>query len=281
MLRLSKPFRHIIILFITISAGITNSDAQEADSYNRILSQLDERPNFTAFKDNFGTIGTTIGHRATSTNSDSKYQLSIMERFTDSKLIWDTHFFFQFTMVSYLNVFEPSFPLHDISVNPGFGLGKHLIRDGKHIGYGYLMIEHESNGFDGEGEKSRSWNKIALAATMRVTPNVELQFKGWYPIIDGRYSQHILRYQGLFFVASILSTNDKRLNLSTMLTPTYRKRIGINSQFELNYKLMKDRPVFVIAQYHNGYGENLLDYNIYKSRLRVGFTIKPDGFYIF
>jgi Outer membrane phospholipase A len=266
------------LLFISISSSLR----AESDITNRnILAELDDLPQFTAFKDNYGTVGTTIGSRPTDYNSDARFQVSIKERFTRSTLPYETHLFFQLTVTSYLSVFLPSFPLHDISYNPGFGLGKHIIKDGKAVGYGYLMIEHESNGFDSEGEKSKSWNKVSLAATMQVSRNLELQAKAWYPIIDGRFSKDILRYQGLGFVAAKVGTNDKRLNLSVMLTPTYRRNLGVNTTAEASLQLTKNRPVCLVAQYHNGYGENLLDYHVYKSRLRVGFSIKPDGFYIF
>lgn len=248
----------------------------EANDVESIRAELDKRPHFTTFKDNNGLIGTTIGSKPSGENSDAKYQLSVMQRFTDSNLFWNTHFFFQFTLTSYLNVFQPSFPLHDISINPGIGLNKYLFKNGKYIGQGYIMLEHESNGFD--DEKSRSWNKLSVAATVQMTRNWEFQAKAWIPIIDGRYSQHVLRYQGLGFVASNFSTNNKRLNLSMMFTPTYRSRAGVNSQFELNCRILRKQPVYAILQYYNGYGENLLDYDVYKSRIRFGFAFKPSDF---
>ena len=269
-------FKFVLFLFIS---SVLN--AKEEVPPKSIIAELDKMSHFTAFKDNYGTIGPTVGMRTTRYNSDARFQVSIKERFTPSTLPHQTHLFMQFTVTSYLDVFLPSFPLHDISYNPGVGLGKHLIKEGKLVGYSYLMIEHESNGFDSEGEKSKSWNKISLAATVQISRNVEVQAKGWFPIIDGRYSKDILRYQGLGFIASKVSTNNKRLNMSVLLTPTYRKRIGVNTNAEINYQLTNKRPVYVVAQYHNGYGENLLDYHIYKSRLRIGFSIKPDGFYIF
>jgi phospholipase A1 len=272
-------FFTILSLFFTnnISAqNILNEQSYTSKNEEEIRKELDAGPHFTAFKDNNGLIGTTVGSKSTSENSDAKYQLSIMQRLTDSNLLWNSHLFFQFTLTSYLNVFEPSFPLHDISINPGFGLNKYLFKDGKYIGQGYLMIEHESNGFD--SIQSRSWNKVSVAMTIQMTKNWEFQAKGWIPIVDGRYSQHILRYQGLFFVGSNFSTNNKRVNLSMMFTPTYRNRIGVNSQLELNCRVLKKQPVYVIMQYYNGYGENLLDYNVYKSRLRFGFAFKPRDF---
>lgn len=280
--KIQKAFIALSVLSISsistsvYSQNILPDQPYDTDDVSQIREELDKAPHFTVFKDNFGLIGTTIGSKPTGKNSDAKYQLSIMQRLTDSNLLWNSHFFFQFTLTSYLNVFEPSFPLHDVSINPGFGFNKYIFKDGKYIGQGYLMLEHESNGFD--SIQSRSWNKVSVAATIQMTKNWELQAKGWIPIVDGRYSQHLLRYQGLFFVGSNFSTNNKRLNLSMMFTPTYRKRIGVNSQFEVNCRLMKKQPVYAVLQYYNGYGENLLDYDMYKSRLRIGFTFKPRDF---
>lgn len=273
-----------IVLCVTVLFGCNTLHGQnipvddhfKGKEVNNIREELDKGANFTAFKDNFGLIGTTIGKKPTAQNSDAVYRLSIMQRFTKSNLLWDSHFFFQFTLTSWLDVFEPSFPLRDVSINPGFGLNKYLFKDGNYIGQGYVMLEHESNGFD--SIQSRSWNKISVAAIIRLTRNVEVQAKAWIPIIDGRYSQRILRYQGLGFVGATFSTNDKRLNLSMLFTPTYRNRPGVNSQFEANYRLLKKQPVYAIMQYYNGYGENLLDYDLYKSRLRIGFAFKPSDF---
>lgn len=277
--QIEKVFWGLLFVLVSNTVCAQNmlpEELYETDDVSSIRAELDKGPSFTAFKDNSGLIGTTIGSKPTSTNSDATFQLSVMQRLSDSKMLWNSHFFFQFTMSCFLNVFEPSFPLHDMSINPGFGLNKYLFKDGKYIGQGYVMLEHESNGFD--SIQSRSWNKLSVAATIQMTKNWEFQAKGWIPIVDGRYSQDIVRYQGLFFVASNFSTNNKRMNLSMMFTPTYRSRLGINSKFELNVRVLHKQPVYAIMQYYNGYGENLLDYDVYKSRLRFGFAFKPKDF---
>ena len=47
---------------------------------------------------------------------------------------------------------------------------------------------------------------------------------------------------------------------------------------EFNWKLTKKGNQYLFLQYYNGYGENLLDYNKFHNRLRVGFVIKPKFF---
>ena len=70
--------------------------------------------------------------------------------------------------------------------------------------------------------------------------------------------------------------------LISALAVTLIKRSGWNLNFntivELNYRLFKTENQFFFVQYYNGYGENLLDYNQYHSRLRIGLVIKPKFF---
>ncbi len=65
-----------------------------ADSVRAVL---DKAPYFTLFKDNYFIGGTTIGHKPTAANSDVKFQLSIAQRLTKSKLPFDTYLFIQYT----------------------------------------------------------------------------------------------------------------------------------------------------------------------------------------
>jgi phospholipase A1 len=46
----------------------------------------------------------------------------------------------------------------------------------------------------------------------------------------------------------------------------------------MGYRLFKNDNQFLFLQYYNGYGENLLDYNQFHSRLRIGLLIKPRFF---
>lgn len=271
----------IFLLLLLVVGNMTAQNRFEkkiiANTYNAdsVREVLDKMPYFTLFKDNYFIGGITIGHKPTAANSDVKFQLSIAQRLTKSRLPFDTYLFIQYTQKAFWNVFQESLPMRDLNFNPGIGLGHLIIHHNKYIGKGYLMLEHESNGRD--STESRSWNKVTLAVALLLTDNWETQFKAWIPIVDGKYNRDLLKYNGIFQVAANYRTNNKRFNCGVILT----KRLtwfSFNTQIELSYKFNNNENQYLFLQYYNGYGENLLNYNEHKSMLRVGFVIKPSGF---
>lgn len=276
--------KFIISAILTLSFAIMSIaqvlPTKPEESYNTdsVRAVLDKAPYFSLFKDNYFVGGLPIGNKPTSRNSDVKFQLSISQRLTKSKLPFDTYLFLQYTQKAFWNVFQESLPMRDLNFNPGIGLGHLIIHKNKYIGKGYIMVEHESNGKD--SIYSRSWNKITVAAALLLNKNWEIQFKGWVPIIDGGENKDILKYNGIFQIAANYRTNNKRLNCGVILTQR-KAWFGYNTQLELSYKFNNNENQYLFVQYYNGYGENLLEYNKYKSMLRIGFVIKPQDFSIY
>ena len=281
----SKGMRRIFIIswLIWLVCGwsearvlpMANEEIYNPDSVRAIL---DKQPYFSLFKDNYFVGGVPIGEKINSRNSDVKFQISISQRLTKSKLPFDSYLFLQYTQKAFWNVFQKSLPMRDLNFNPGIGLGHLIIRKNKYIGKAYLMIEHESNGKD--SIDSRSWNKLTLGAAVLLNKNWEVQFKGWIPVIDGKENDDILKYNGIFQVAANYRTDNKRLNVGVILT----KRLtwlSFNTQLELSYKFNNNENQYLFVQYYNGYGENLLEYNQFRSILRVGFVIKPQDFSLY
>ena len=131
-------------------------------------------------------------------NSNVKFQISVIQRLTKSKLPFDTYLFLQFTQKTVWNVLEESLPMRDMNFNPGIGIGHLIVYQNRYVGKAFLMLEHESNGK--EGEASRSWNKVSLSGSLMASPHVELQLKAWIPIIDGENNRDILRYNGCYYL---------------------------------------------------------------------------------
>lgn len=275
--------RYILILFITIlslgfpaRAQIVNTVEKEKLEADSIRRALDNGPYFTLYKDNYFIAGTTIGGKPTATNSDVKFQVSIAQRLTKSTLPFNTYLYLFYTQKCMWNVFENSMPMRDFNFNPGIGLAKHLFVKNRYVGKVTLMIEHESNGRD--GIESRSWNKVSLASNIFIDPNFMVHGKVWIPIIDGQNNQDILYYSGIYQVGTTFTTPNKRFGFALTMMKRKGWNFKYNTIWEVNYRLFKDENQFLFLQYYNGYGENLLDYNQYHSRLRIGLVIKPQLF---
>ncbi len=277
-----RTLASVILAIIAIAATSTPCIAQivktpgsnfNADSIRR---EFDRGPYFTLYKDNYFTAGTSIGDKPTGDNSDVKFQVSIAQRLTKSTLPFNTYLFLMYSQKCMWNVFKESLPMRDLNFNPGIGLSKLLIVKDRLIGKATLLIEHESNGRD--GEQSRSWNKISLCGNIYVDPQVMIHAKWWIPIIDGQNNKDILKYSGIYQTGVQYMSQNGRFGAAVTLI----KRSGINLNFntilELNYRIFKGENQFFFLQYYNGYGENLLDYNRYHSRLRLGLVIKPKFF---
>ncbi len=275
--------RYFLILFITIlslgfpvRAQIVNTVEKEKLEADSIRRALDNGPYFTLYKDNYFIAGTTIGGKPTATNSDVKFQVSIAQRLTKSTLPFNTYLYLFYTQKCMWNVFENSMPMRDFNFNPGIGLAKHLFVKNRYVGKVTLMIEHESNGRD--GIESRSWNKVSLASNIFIDPNFMVHGKVWIPIIDGQNNQDILYYSGIYQVGTTFTTPNKRFGFALTMVKRKGWNFKYNTIWEVNYRLFKNENQFLFLQYYNGYGENLLDYNQYHSRLRIGLVIKPQLF---
>ncbi len=291
--------RAMITLFFFISVGFSSA-AQQPDTitqrniraslrdrieqvlpdYNAdsVRRALEKGPYFTLFKDNYFIGGIPIEEKITAANSNAKFRLSIKQKLTRSNLPFDTYLFIHFTQTTIWNIVEESMPVRDLNFNPGVGLGHLIIYKNRYIGEARLMLEHESNGKD--GINSRSWNKVSLGANLMFHKNMDAQLKLWVPVIDSDYNRDIMKYNGIGHFGIHYHSNDNRFIfgvLSTWRTNSF----SFNTQCDLSFKIHNNENQYLFIQYYNGYGENLLDYNKYKSVVRIGFVIKPQGFSLY
>lgn len=163
----------------------------------------------------------------------------------------------------------------DLNFNPGIGISKPLFKDNRYIGKATFIIEHESNGRDSIW--SRSWNRIALSANLMITNNIMAHGKIWMPIVDGENNKNIVRYCGFSQFGMQYLTENRRF--VSGITVTLRHKFGsFNITAGFGYRIFKSDNQFIYAQYYNGYGEGMLDYNKFHSQLRVGLLIRPKFF---
>lgn len=276
-----KPLRLLnvfiaLMLWSATSAQIVVMRDQEKIDADSIRRDYDNRPYFGLYKDNYFTIGSSIGSKPTRSNSDVKFQISISQRLTKSVLPWHSYLYLFYSQKAMWNVFEESLPFHDLNFNPGIGWSKLIISKGRLVGKVSLILEHESNGRDGEA--SRSWNKISISGAAFIDPNIMVHAKYWIPIIDGQGNKDILKYSGIYQAGIQGITNNKRWVFD--LTFVKRKGWNLNGNIIANigFRLFPNANQFLMLHYYNGYGENLLDYNKFHSRLRIGLLIRPNFF---
>lgn len=250
-----------------------NNDTYDIDS---VRNAFDNGPYFTLYKDNYFIGGTTIGQTPSKTNSDVKFQISIAQRLTKSTLPFNTYLFLMYNQKCFWNVFEKSMPMHDFNFNPGIGLTRLIIVKNRLVGKATMIIEHESNGKD--GTESRSWNRITFGANIFIDPHFMIHGKVWIPIIDGQNNHDILRYCGIYQTGLSVTSQNNRFGLSVILTKRQGWNLNFNTVVEVNYRVFKKDNQSLFLQYYNGYGESLIDYNQFHSRLRIGFVIKPTFF---
>lgn len=269
-------FVFIACTWSSVQAQIVTFGDQKDFNTDSIRRDFDKRPFFGLYKDNYFTIGTSIGSRPTATNSDVKFQISFAQRLTNSVLPWNTYLYLFYTQKAMWNVFEESLPFHDLNFNPGIGWTKPFFVKGRLVGKASLIFEHESNGRDGEA--SRSWNKISLSGAAFIDPNIMVHAKFWIPIIDGGLNKDILRYSGIYQAGIQGISANKRWVFDITFVKRKGWNLNGNTIINLGFRLFKNHNQFLMLHYYNGYGENLLDYNKFHSRLRIGLLIRPNMF---
>ena len=162
----------------------------------RIRKAFDDQPFFGLYKDNYFVFGPSVGSKPTTKNTNIKFQISIAQRLSKTVLPFGTYAYLFYSQKCFWNVLENSMPMTDFNFNPGLCLAKPLFVRGNYIGKATFIIEHESNGRD--GDESRSWNKVSLGANIMIGPTLMVHGKFWIPIVDGQNNQDILKYSGIY-----------------------------------------------------------------------------------
>lgn len=280
---MKHPYNLIISIALLISIFAPSHVRAQLISVNHqheftdsLRDELINAPYFGLYKDNYFTVGTDLGHKPSRTNSDVKFQISVAQRLTKTTLPGNSFLFLMFTQKTFWNVFEESMPMRDLNFNPGIGWSFPFFSKGRYAGKATLLIEHESNGRDGEA--SRSWNKISFCGSTIIDRWLMVHAKFWIPIVDGQNNRDILKYSGVAQGGLVVTTPDKKFGWALTLIKRRGLNLNFNTILEFNWRIIPKTNQYFFVQYYNGYGENLLDYNKFHSRLRAGIVIKPRFF---
>lgn len=277
-----KCFFRIVFVFIlyiiplgVMSQIVTYPKETSLDS-DSLRKEFDSRPYFGLYKDNYFIFGPSLNKRPDKTNTNVKFQISIQQRLTNRKFPFGAYLYLFYTQKVQWDVLEKSLPMADLSFNPGIGIAKPLFANNRFIGKICFQLEHESNGRD--SISSRSWNKISLGANILVPKNLMVYSKLWYPIVDGEHNKDILRYCGIYQFGVQVKSLNGRWRLGTSFVKLQGLNLNHNIVFDVQYFFSKNADWALYSQLYSGYGESLLEYNVYKCQLRVGIVISPKFF---
>ncbi|MDE6056755.1 MAG: phospholipase A, partial [Muribaculaceae bacterium] len=123
------------------------------ENTDSIKKSMDIGPFFGLYKDNYFALGTDPFHKPDKYNSGVKFQLSISQRLTNATLPWGTYVYLFFTQKVFWEIFQNSMPMSDLNFNPGIGWTKPFFIKDRYCGKLTLIVEHESNGKDGDASR--------------------------------------------------------------------------------------------------------------------------------
>ncbi len=94
-----------IIIIIVIAAVANPAVAQITHigkddrkfNVDSLIHDLDSRPFFGIYKDNYFVLGTALNHKPNEYNSDVKFQISFRQRLTKSILPFHSHLFLSYS----------------------------------------------------------------------------------------------------------------------------------------------------------------------------------------
>lgn len=279
MSSLYRIIASIIFILTTIevvNGQIVEHPAKSIINADSLRIEYDNAPYFGLYKDNYFIFGPSLNHKPNKENTNVKFQVSIQQKLTKSTLPGGSYLYFYYTQKVFWNVLEKSLPMTDLNFNPGIGVAKPVFHKGRYIGKFSFQIEHESNGRD--SIQSRSWNKISFGGNILLTTNWLIHAKFWIPIVDGEHNKDILKYKGIFQIGAQAMTNDNRWKFGLLLVKRKDWKLNYNIIGEIKYRFSKKADWSIFLQYYNGYGEDLLDYKVFKSQLRGGIVITPPMF---
>lgn len=216
---------------------------------------------------------------------EAKLQISLMVPVTYTDLFTaNDGIYFGFTLKSFWQVYNEdiSAPFRETNYRPEFFYQAPLpISSTRGVWMGRVGFEHESNGRS--QYLSRSWNR-AYVALAYVRPEWALAIQPWYrfpendkkddgdpdtpPPASGDDNPDILDYMGHFEMTGVYKW--QKLEFSGMFRRNFDEGHGA---FEVGVSFPLWGRLRGYAQYFDGYGESLIDYDHKNQRIGVGVLL--------
>ncbi len=238
----------------------------EIIDYNR---ENNSQSGFSTHKPNYLLPLTFSSYTENRKKNEVKFQFSVKQRFLR---FYGWAWFLGYTQKSFWQAFDmkDSRPFRENNFNP-----ETFIRTKMWNGVRFdAGIDHESNG-EREG-LSRSWNR-SYFTTYYENRYIITSLKLWYRFderekeypgdTEGDDNPDIHKYLGYGEFSLAFKASDLYIASLFRYNPVYKRGCY---NLELSFP-MYTNSMYYFVQYWDGYGESLIDYNIYQRKIGFGF----------
>ena len=200
-----------------------------------------------------------------------KFQVSFKMPIATELFGGDTDFVFAYTATAWWQAFndDVSKPFRETNYEPELVFRSYLNTEvlGFNVVNWDIGYNHQSNGRS--QLLSRSWDRILAAATIELSDDMVLGLRAWYRIPESDKDDdnpRMYRYYGYGDMRLVWAPD--RNTYSLMFRPGTEE-----SGLELSWSYPISEYLRVYAQYWNGYGESLLDYDVRTERIGLGVAL--------
>ena len=231
---------------------------------NYILYTVMDQPNQAPFEDQTDAVNPVQ-------DNEMQFQLSIKAPVW--RHMFGTNFdtYVAYTARSYWQLFNDDFsaPFRETNYEPEI-----YVRDFNNYDFLGLKISGWSLGFNhqsnGQSQRfSRSWNRIMAKGGISITDDLAVLVRAWYRLPEDEEDDDnpgMYRYYGYGDLRAVWAPN--RNTFTAMLRPGTQE-----TSFELTWSYPISKVFRIYAQYYNGFGESLLDYDYDMERFGIGIAI--------
>jgi len=204
-------------------------------------------------------------------DSEMKFQISIKAPVWRSILGSNLDAYFAYTAASWwqLGNDDVSSPFRETNYEPEFFIRSFTNYEplGMNIAGWSLGFNHQSNGR--ADPLSRSWNRLMGRVGLQLNDDLTFLVRAWHRFeedAEDDNNPHMHRYYGYGDIRGIWTPNKN--TFTALLRPGTDK-----TSFEVTWSYPISRIFRVYAQYYNGYGESMLDYDFDNERFGIGLAM--------
>lgn len=251
---------------------------KQRDLARRAFAILPHRPNYILY---------TYAHRPNEApflladpltnfeHAELKYQLSLRVPLMNNLISGNGDLWFGYTQQSHWQAFNSkmSSPFRETSYEPEIGLS--FDTDFSVLGLHHRMVSvgfaHQSNGRS--EPLSRSWNRYWVSLDLQ-RDNFTLTLKSWYRVPESSATDNnpfIADYMGRAELRAAYKYGDQVYSIlwrNSLRAPQHR------SGLEMDWSFPFSRRIKGLVQGFTGYGESMIDNDVYMRRVGVGILVE-------